>query len=225
MKAVQIKHYSKTVETILSEIPIPTINEREVLIKVVEAAVNPLDLLILTGSVKLIQNYSMPLILGNECSGVIVKIGNKVTKFKEGDKVYTRLPLKKIGPFAEYVSVDADAVALIPEGYDLKIASAIPLTGLTAYQGITEILKAKSGETILITGGSGSFGQMAVPIAKALGLKVIVSGNEKAQAYITKIGADQYLDYRKTNYWGTYRISIMSLIPWVPKNLITNYQF
>ena len=201
MKAVQINHYSNHVGTMLCDIPTPEISEREILLKVTAAAVNPLELLILTGSVKLIQDYSMPLTLGNECSGIVLKTGRGVTDFKEGDAVYTRLPSKKIGAFAEYVAVDSAAVALIPANYDLVTAAAIPLTGLTAYQGITEELQARPGETVLITGGSGSFGQMAVPIAKALGLHVIVSGNEKACAYITELGADQYIDYRRSNYW------------------------
>ena len=89
----------------------------------------------------------------------------------------------------------------MPAGYDFTTAAAIPLTGLTAWQGITEELEAKSGQSLLIPGGSGSFSQMAVPIAKALGLHVIVSGNAKAKESILQAGADQYLNYRKENYW------------------------
>ena len=79
------------------------------------------------------------------------------------------------------MAVEQDAVAKMPEGYDFNTAAAIPLTGLTAYQAIVEELEAKPGQTILIPGGSGSFGQMAVPIAKALGLRVIVTGNARAK--------------------------------------------
>lgn len=150
---------------------------------------------------KLIQDYPIPLTLGKECSGVVEKVGKNVTEFHVGDKVYTRLPLSKIGVFAEYVAVDQAAVAAMPAGYDFDTAAAIPLTGLTAWQGITEELEAKAGQTVFISGGSGSFGKMAVPIAKALGLHVIVSGNAKAKKSILHAGADQYLDYRKENYW------------------------
>lgn len=88
----------------------------------------------------------------------------------------------------------------MPRNYPFDIAAAIPLTGLTAYQGITEELNAKPGKTLLIPGGSGSFGQMAVPIAKALELYVIVTGNECAKDRILSAGADQYLGYKKENY-------------------------
>lgn len=201
MKAVQMKGYSKTINTVLENIPKPEISEFEVLIRVKAAAVNPLELLILRGSIKFIQDYTMPLTLGNECSGIVEKVGSKVTNFKEGDSVYTCLPLNKIGGFAEYIAVDQNVVAKMPEGYDFNTAAAIPLTGLTAYQAIVEELKAKQGETLLIYGGSGSFGQMAVPIAKALGLRVIVTGNARAKEQFLSLGADQYIDYKKENYW------------------------
>ena len=201
MKAVQINGYSKNIQTTLRDIPQPEPTDCEVPIQVKAAAVNPLELLILNGRVKLIQNYPMPLTLGNECAGIVKQTGRNVTDFQVGDRVYTRLPLNKIGAFAEYVAVDQSAVAKMPEGYAFAAAAAIPLTGLTAYQGIVEELDAKPGETVLIPGGSGSFGQMAVPIAKALGLRVIVTGNGRAREQILALGADQYIDYKKENYW------------------------
>lgn len=201
MKAAQIKKYSKNIQTSLCEIPIPEIGDFEVLVKVKAAAVNPVEILILTGSVKLIQNYSMPLTLGNECSGIVEKVGSKVKEFQKGDHVYTRLPISKIGAFAEYVAVDQKEIAKMPEGYDFNTATAIPLTGLTAYQAIVEELEAKPGDTLLIPGGSGSFGQMAVPIAKALGLRVIVTGNARAKEQFLSMGVDRYLDYKTENYW------------------------
>lgn len=201
MKAVQITSYTKNINTILSDIPVPQISDSEVLIQVKAAAVNPVELLILTGSIKLIQDYPMPLTLGNECSGIVEQVGSKVKEFQKGDRVYTRLPIGKIGAFAEYVAVEQDAVAKMPEGYDFNIAAAIPLTGLTAYQAIVEELEAKPGQTILIPGGSGSFGQMAVPIAKALGLRVIATGNARTKEQFLTMGVDRYLDYKTENYW------------------------
>ena len=201
MKAVQINGYSKQIHTVLRDIPEPRLSDSEVLIQVKAAAVNPLELLILTGSVKLIQHYPMPLTLGNECSGIVEEVGSQVTGFRKGDRVYTRLPLDKIGAFAEYVAVDQNAIAKMPEGYDFNTAAAIPLTGLTAYQAITEELEAKPGETLLIPGGSGSFGQMAVPIAKALGLHVIVTGNARAKEQFCSMGVERYMDYQQEHYW------------------------
>ena len=85
-------------------------------------------------------------------------------------------------------------------GLDYDTAAATPLTGLTAYEAITEELKAKPGESLFIPGGSGSFGQMAVPIAKELGLSVVVSGNKRAKEAITALGAERYIVYTEENY-------------------------
>lgn len=201
MKAAQIAKYSKRIKVDVNDIPIPEIGDNEVLVKVKVAAVNPLEMLIITGSVKLIQDYEFPLTLGNELTGVVEKIGEKVQNFKVGDAIYSRLPLTKIGAFAEYVAIDVNAIGHLPDNLDFVTGAAAPLTGLTAFQGLQEELDAKAGETVFIPGGSGSFGQMAIPIAKAMGLKVIVSGNPKVRERIIEIGADQYIDYTTENYW------------------------
>ena len=104
MNAVQIKKYQKKIETDVVEIPIPQIGDQEVLVKLKVAAVNHLEILNITGSVQLIQDYDMPLTIGNELTGVISEVGKLVSGFKKGDTVYTRLPLDKIGAFAEYVA-------------------------------------------------------------------------------------------------------------------------
>lgn len=201
MKAVQITKYSKRIAVEVNDIPIPEIGDNEVLVKVKVAAVNPLEMLIITGSVKLIQDYEFPLTLGNELTGVIEKIGKNVRDYKVGDAIYSRLPLTKIGAFAEYAAINADAIGHLPANLDFVTGAAAPLTGLAAYQGLHEELEAKAGETVFIPGGSGSFGQMAIPIAKAMGLKVIVSGNPQAREQTIEIGADQYIDYTTENYW------------------------
>ncbi|PNQ81499.1 NADP-dependent oxidoreductase [Paenibacillus sp. F4] len=200
MKAARITKYSKKLHAQVNDIPIPEIADNEVLVKVKSAAVNPLEMLVITGSVKLIQDYKFPLTLGNELAGIVEKVGRNVKGFYIGDEVYTRLPLNKIGAFAEYAAIDADAIAPMPKNLSYAEAAAAALTGLTAYQGLHEELEAQSGKSVFIPGGSGSFGQMAVPIAKDMGLKVIVSGNSQARERTLEIGADQYLDYTKENY-------------------------
>ncbi|KTD86660.1 NADP-dependent oxidoreductase [Paenibacillus etheri] len=205
MKAAQITKYSKQFKVEVNDIPIPGIRDNEVLVKVKAAAVNHLELLIATGSVKLIQDYEFPLVLGNELTGIIEKVGEKVQGFKVGDAIYSRLPLQKIGAFAEYAAINADAIANLPLNLDFVTGAAAPLTGLTAYQGLHEELAANAGESVFIPGGSGSFGQMAIPIAKSMGLKVIVSGNPQARERTMKAGADQYIDYTTENYWEQLR--------------------
>lgn len=200
MKAAQITRYSKIISIVVKDVPIPQIGDHDILIQTKAAAVNPVDILNMTGAVRLIQDYKMPLTLGNECAGIVEKAGNCVTRFKPGDRVYSRLPIDRLGAFAEYVSIPENAVAHMPKGLSFVVSAAIPLAGLTAYQAITEELHAKPGETVFIPGGSGSFGQMAVPVANAMGLHVIVSGNARAKDSVLSAGADRYIVYTEQNY-------------------------
>ena len=200
MKAVQIDNYSKTVDSVkIREISIPEIKPDEVLVKVKSVGINPVDNMTTRGDVKLITPYSFPLTIGNELAGVIEKTGEKVTEFKEGDRVFSRLPTNKIGAFAEYVTINEKDLAKIPEYLSFNEAAAIPLTALTAYQAL-DILQVKSGETLFISGGSGGFGAMAVPLAKARGIKVITNGSLENKERVLALGAEQFLDYKTEDY-------------------------
>ncbi len=200
MKAVQIDNYSKTIDSVkIREVSIPEIKPDEVLIRVKSVGINPVDNMITRGEVKLITPYSFPLTIGNELAGVIEKTGEKVIEFKEGDRVFSRLPTNKIGAFAEYVAINKKDLAKIPEYLSFNEAAAIPLTALTAYQAL-DILQLKSGETLFISGGSGGFGAMAVPLAKARGIKVITNGSLENKERVLALGAEQFLDYKTEDY-------------------------
>ena len=200
MKAVQIDNYSKTIDSVkIREVNIPEIKPDEVLVRVKSVGINPVDNMITRGEVKLITPYSFPLTIGNELAGVIEKTGEKVTEFKEGDRVFSRLPTDKIGAFAEYVAINKKDLAKIPEYLSFNEAAAIPLTALTAYQAL-DILQLKSGETLFISGGSGGFGAMAVPLAKARGIKVITNGSLENKERVLALGAEQFLDYKTEDY-------------------------
>lgn len=178
----------------------PQINNHEVLVKVKAAGVNPLDILNLNGSVRMIADYKLPLTLGNELSGVIEAVGDDVLNFKVGDPVYTRLPLNKIGAFAEYAAVNEDALSIMPENLSFIEAAAVPLTALTAYQALHDVLHVQPNKKLFIPGGTGGFGAMAIPIAKSLGLFVITSGSERSRSRTMSIGADQFINYKAENY-------------------------
>ena len=200
MKAAQIQNYSKKIQVEWNEINIPQINSHEVLVKVKAAGVNPLDILNLNGSVRMIADYKLPLTLGNELSGVIEAVGDAVLNFKVGDAVYTRLPLHKIGAFAEYAAVHEDALSIMPGNLSFMEAAAVPLTALTAYQALHDVLLAQPNKKLFIPGGTGGFGAMAIPIAKSMGLYVITSGSERGKSRTLSLGADQFINYKSENY-------------------------
>lgn len=201
MKAAQLTTYAKDFQLTVTTLPVPKIAADEVLVKVKAAAVNPLDQLIGSGSLRVLYGYARPVTMGNEIAGTVERLGSAVTDFQVGDAVYARLIIAKLGGFAEYVAVPARALAAMPSGLSFDQAVAVPLTGLTAYQALHEKLNLAAGATVFIPGGSGSFGQLAIPLAKAAGLKVIVSGNARSKQACLDLGADRYLDYREEDYW------------------------
>ena len=199
MRAVILNKYNKEGNIEIKTIPIPVIDKNEVLVKIKYAGVNPLDNMIIREEVKFIVPYDFPLVMGNEFSGVIEKTGSNVTEFKIGDRVYGRMPLNKIGAFAEYTAIDKGAIAIIPNYLSFKEAACIPLTALTAMQAY-ELMEAKSGESVFISGGTGSFGAMAIPILKSLGLRISTSGSGSNKDRVMKLGADEFFDYKKEDY-------------------------
>ena len=200
MKAAVLTHYDKKgTELDIREISTPTPEEDEVLVKIMTAGVNPLDNMIIRGEVKLIVPYETPLVMGNEFAGVVEKTGKNVAGFKPGDRVYGRMPLKKIGAFAEYAAVKETALAVIPEYLSFEEAATVPLTALTAMQAF-EVMDVHAGESVFISGGTGSLGAMAIPVAKSLGLHVYTNGSGDNEERVRKLGAERFIDYRKENY-------------------------
>ncbi|MBV7321172.1 MULTISPECIES: NADP-dependent oxidoreductase [Bacillus] len=199
MKAVQIHSYSKKLEAHINDVPIPRINKHQVLIKTNVAGVDPHLILAITGKVRVFDHYDFPLTLGNELSGVIETVGEAVTDFNKGDRVYALMPLDTMGAFAEYVVADANIVAKLPKHLTFEEGAAIPLSALTVVQAF-DVLNVKPGAKLFIPGGTGGFGQIAIPFAKSKKLFVAVSGSETARHLALSIGADQFIDYQKQDY-------------------------
>lgn len=200
MQAAVLNKYNKNGSLLsICDIPTPKMGDNDVLVKIKTAGVNPLDNMIIRGEVKLIVPYKCPLVMGNEFCGVVEAIGSRVSGFKKGDRVYGRMPLKKIGAFAEYAAVDQNAIAKVPLYLNDEQAAAVPLAALTALQAF-ELLNVQNGETVFISGGTGSLGAMAIPLAKSMGLSVIVNGSVKNKDRVMRLGADRFIDYRKEDY-------------------------
>ena len=200
--ALHTKHDKKNINLTITEIAKPIITDNQVLVKVTAAGVNPLDNMISRGEVKMIVPYKLPQTAGNEVVGVVEELGSRVSNFKLGDRVFARLPLDHIGAFAEYVDVDSEALAKVPEYLTDIEAAAVPLTALTIMQAL-ELMGAQAGKTIFISGGTGGVGGMAIPIAKAKGLKVITNGAVANAERVLNLGADRFIDYKTEDYTKT----------------------
>lgn len=199
MKAMIIDKYGK-VPMRMTEVPTPEINEYEVLAEIHAASINPIDFKIRDGKVKMLLKYEMPLILGNDFSGVIVKTGAKVTRFKVGDEIYARPRKNKIGTFAEYIAIHEDDVALKPKNLSFEEAASIPLVGLTSYQALHDIIHLQKGQKILIHAGSGGVGTFAIQLAKIMGATVATTASEAGANLVNSLGADEIINYKKEKF-------------------------
>lgn len=200
MKAAILNRYDKNgCDLVLKDIEVPKINDQEVLVKIHTAGVNPLDNMIMRGEVKMIVPYKFPLVMGNEFVGVIEKVGADVSKYSVGERVYGRMPLAKIGAFAEYAAIHQNAIAKVPDYLSDEEAACVPLTALTALQAF-ELMQPEAGETIFISGGTGSLGAMAIPVAKSYGLTVITNGSAANKDRVLALGADRFIDYKTEGY-------------------------
>jgi alcohol dehydrogenase len=128
--------------------PDPALREDDVLVQVHAAGVNRLDSKIRNGEFKLILRYRLPLILGHDLAGVVVRVGSRVRRFKPGDEVYARLPDGRIGAFAEFRAIKEDDVAIKPKALTMEEAASIPLVGLTAWQALIERASLEQGQKV-----------------------------------------------------------------------------
>ncbi|WP_064199546.1 NADP-dependent oxidoreductase [Brevibacillus brevis] len=200
MKAMIIEKYGGNVPLVMSEQPMPTIGEHDVLVEIHAASLNPIDFKIKEGKMKFLLNYRFPLILGNDFSGVVVKVGDRVNTFKPGDEVYGRPRKNRIGTLAEFIAVHEDDIWLKPQGLTFEEAASIPLIGLTTYQAFVDILNLQKGQKILIHAGSGGVGTFAIQLAKLMGAFVATTASEKGYELVKSLGADLIINYKKENF-------------------------
>ncbi|MFZ6870625.1 NADP-dependent oxidoreductase [Undibacterium sp. Di27W] len=200
MKAFIVDRYQKKSALRIGQMPVPEIREDEVLVQIHAAAVNLLDAKIRDGEFKLILPYRLPLILGHDAAGVVVKIGSKVRQFKLGDEVYARPDDFRIGAFAEFIAIKEDSLAMKPASLSMEEAASIPLVGLTAWQALVEKANLKQGQKIFIQAGSGGVGTFAIQLAKHLGAFVATTTSTANIDLAKRLGADVVIDYKKEDF-------------------------
>ena len=200
MKAYVLDRYGKNTALRLADVPEPPLRDDEVLVEVHAAGVNLLDSKIKGGEFKPILPYRLPLILGHDVAGVVVKVGPKVTQFRLGDEVYARLDDFRIGSFAEFAAVKEASLALKPKGLSMEQAASIPLVGLTAWQALIESAQLQRGQKVFIQAGSGGVGTFAIQLAKHLGATVATTASSTNAALVKSLGADVVVDYRTQDF-------------------------
>ncbi|MXN30302.1 NADP-dependent oxidoreductase [Delftia sp. CH05] len=200
MKAFVLESYGANRALQLADVPEPQLRDDEVLVQVHAAGVNQLDSKIKDGQFKLILPYRLPLILGHDVAGVVVKAGPRVRQFKPGDEVYARTDDFRIGTFAEFVPVRESSLAPKPKGLTMEEAASIPLVGLTAWQVLVETARLARGQKVFIQAGSGGVGTFAIQLARHLGAAVATTTSAANFELVRGLGADVVIDYRTQDF-------------------------
>ncbi len=200
MKAIRIHEFGNADVLKLEDIPVPTPAADEVLIKVYATSVNPIDWKMRNGGYKGKFTVHLPLTPGWDVSGVIEQAGEDVKNLRKGDEVYSRPDPTRDGTYAEYVVVKAAQVALKPKSIPHDQAAAVPLAGLTAWQGLFQHGQLQPGQKVLIHGGSGGVGTFAIQFAKWKGAYVIATASGKNLDFVKSLGADKAIDYKDEKF-------------------------
>ena len=200
MRAFILERYGRKDGVRIGEMPEPELRDDDVLIQVHAAGVNLLDSKIRDGEFKLVLPYRLPLILGNDVAGVVVRVGPRVQRFKVGDEVYARPDIDRIGAFADLIAVNEADLAIKPKALTMEEAASIPLVGLTAWQALIEKGHLAKGQKVLIHAGSGGVGTFAIQLAKHVGAFVATTTSTANVDWVKRLGADVVIDYRKEDF-------------------------
>jgi NADPH:quinone reductase-like Zn-dependent oxidoreductase len=200
MQGYVLTRYGDASAMELREVPRPTANPGELLIKVHAAGLNPLDQRLRQGGLKPLLRPRLPRVAGSELAGVVETVGAEVTGFAPGDRVYTRVATAGLGAFAPYAAVAADLVAHMPESLDFTDAAGLPLAGLTALQALRDELGVQKGQRLFISGGAGGVGTLAIQLATWMGADVATTASGTGADLVRSLGAKTVIDYKAQKF-------------------------
>lgn len=197
MRALRMHEYGTSEVLRVEEAPVPAPEAGEVRIRVHAAGVNPIDWKVRSGRLQKSYPVPLPYVPGRDIAGTIDALGSGVTQWKIGDPVIAN---SDGGGFAEYAVVAEGDVARKPKQLTYEQAAGIPVAALTAWRTLIEAADVKKDQRVLIHGGAGGVGSMAVQLAHWRGAHVIATASERNHEYLKSIGADEVIDYRTTRF-------------------------
>lgn len=202
MKAAQISAYGgKDTLRVTSDAPKPAPGPKQVLVEVRAAGVNPFDWKVREGYMKDAVPMALPATLGGDVAGIVAEIGEGAEGFTIGQAVYGQAnALSGQGSYAEYTPVKATQLAVKPESIDFATAAALPLAATSAYQALVDHIGLQKGQKILIHGGAGGIGSLAIQVAKHLGAYVATTATDDGLEFVKKLGTDEVIDYKAQDF-------------------------
>ena len=201
MKAAQYKTYGGPEVIEINDAPEPTVGKEQILVRVYAAGVNPFDWKLRTGYMKDMVELKFPVTMGGDFSGVVVKAGENITDFKIGDEVYGQALILNggSGSIAEFAVANVKNTARKPQNINHIESASLPLVGSSALQALEQHIGLKSGQKILINGGSGGIGSLAIQLAKSIGAYVATTVSTEHVEFAKKLGTDVAVDYKNEN--------------------------
>jgi NADPH:quinone reductase-like Zn-dependent oxidoreductase len=199
MKAVFIERHGGPEVLKYGELPDPVPKLGEIVADVHAASVNAADWKVRTGGSLYVQ-AQFPHVLGRDFSGVVSAVGEGVAGFCPGDAVFAVCDVGQEGAYAEKIAIRAEIVARKPASLGHVAAAALAVPGLTALIAVEDTLKLRAGETILIQGGAGGVGSVAIQFAKHIGARVITTASAANHGYVRALGADEVIDYNAHDF-------------------------
>jgi len=205
MKSAQINRYGRSeVIEINQNTPLLNLSSEKILVDVKAAGVNPIDWKISEGYMKQMISLQFPSTLGMDFSGIIKEVSKDISteEYKQGDEVYGQSSVTNggTGAFAEIALTNTDNVALKPKSLNYAEAAALPLVGVSAWQALVENMELSKDQKILIHGGAGGIGSIAIPLAKNLDAYVATTASSDDKEFVQNLGADEVIDYKSQDF-------------------------
>jgi NADPH:quinone reductase and related Zn-dependent oxidoreductases len=203
MKAVKYSNYGGIdVLKVVTDADKPAIHDGQVLVEVEAVSINPIDYKVRLGYMKDFVPLKFPAIIGGDFAGLVKEISGGDSGFKVGDKVYGQATVLSggSGSFADFAAANMANIAHAPKTVDFIKAAALPLAGASAIQAVEDAIKLKKGQKILIPGGAGGIGSIAIQLAKSIGAEVATTVSGKDVSFVKELGADIVIDYHKQKF-------------------------
>src|ERR1700736_3635861 len=200
MRALIVSRYGGPEHPVLTDVPQPSPRAGEILVRVHAAGLNPVDYKMRGGALRVIRKYPLPIVMGNELSGVVEAGGPGAMRLSGAARVFGRVDKDMMGACAEYAVVHEDHAARMPASLDFLSAAAVPLAALTALQALRDELHLSAGQRVFIPGGAGGGGTFAIQIAKHLGAHVATTASPRGEALVKRLGADVVIDYTRERF-------------------------
>lgn len=203
MRAMQYLAYGGPERLVLRTPEAPRPSPTQLLVRVHASSVNPLDWKLHKGTYRWVVPVHFPSIPGFDIAGEVVEVGVEVSRFKPGDRVFAMLDSRTGGACAEYAVVGESAAANVPDSLDVREAAALPLAGLTALQALRDLGHVAAGQHVLVVGGSGGVGHLAIQLARAFGARVSAVCSTRNVEMVRNLGAERVIDYAKQRDFST----------------------